>query len=99
MALDFSENTTKDYGINMDKTFFPSMAIAIAAVAAALTYKSTFEITAMQGNISSAIEKGIDPVAVRCAYASQNDNVCVAYAITHGSLPSVSPQPSSSKKK
>ena len=99
MALDFSENTTKDCGTNMDKIFYPSMAAAICAVMGALTYKTTFEITAMQSNISAAIEKGIDPVAVRCAYASKDDNICVAYAITHGSTPSVSEPPPAPRKK
>ena len=99
MALDFSENTTKDCGTNMDKIFYPSVAVAICAVMGALTYKTTFEIKAMQSNISAAIEKGIDPVAVRCAYASKDDNVCVVYAITHGSVPSVSEPPQAPKKK
>jgi hypothetical protein len=37
----------------------------------------------------SAIVKGIDPVAVRCAYASERDVVCVAYAASH--QPAVKP--------
>lgn len=34
----------------------------------------------MSRNIENGIVKGIDPVAVRCAYATSSDNVCVAYA-------------------
>lgn len=34
----------------------------------------------MAKNIDNAIAKGIDPVAVRCAYAKENDVVCVAFA-------------------
>ena len=97
MALDFSENTTKDCGTNMDKIYFTSLVVAICAVMGSLTYKTTFEITAMQTNITAAIEKGIDPVAVRCAYASKDDNVCVAYAITHGSTPTAVPEPAKKK--
>lgn len=37
----------------------------------------------MSKNIEDAIEKGIDPLSVRCAYASEIDAVCVAYAYTH----------------
>ena len=37
----------------------------------------------MHINIETAISKGIDPIAVRCSYASPTDNVCLAYAITH----------------
>lgn len=34
---------------------------------------------AMKSNIESAIVKGIDPIAVKCAYG-YSDNVCVVYA-------------------
>lgn len=37
----------------------------------------------MHVNVESAIAKGIDPIAVRCSYASPTDNVCIAFAITH----------------
>jgi thiazole synthase ThiGH ThiG subunit len=40
----------------------------------------------MANNIDNAIEKGIDPITVRCAYAEATDNVCLAYAITHKPL-------------
>jgi hypothetical protein len=33
----------------------------------------------MKSNIESAIVKGIDPIAVKCAYGS-SDPVCVVYA-------------------
>lgn len=35
---------------------------------------------AMKSNIESAIVKGIDPLAVKCAYGS-DDATCVAYAM------------------
>ena len=34
----------------------------------------------MARNIDNAITKGIDPIAVRCSYARENDVVCVAFA-------------------
>lgn len=40
----------------------------------------------MSKNIESAINKGIDPIAVRCSYAEPTDNVCLAYAITHNTV-------------
>jgi len=58
------------------------------------TYYSQHKTQAMQSNIESAIVKGIDPLAVRCAY-EQGDNVCIAYAISHGKVDS---QSLSSKK-
>ena len=34
----------------------------------------------MSKNIQEAISKGIDPLTVRCSYASETDNICVAFA-------------------
>lgn len=48
-----------------------------------ITFYNYFETQAIKSNIESAIVKGIDPVAVKCAY-SLSDNVCVAYAVAHG---------------
>lgn len=38
----------------------------------------------MAANIENAIAKGVDPLSVRCTYASGTDTVCVAYAASHG---------------
>jgi hypothetical protein len=40
-------------------------------------------LKSVERNVESAIVKGIDPVAVRCAYANASDVVCVAYAASH----------------
>ena len=56
--------------------------VIITALACATFYNYT-QTQAIKSNIESAIVKGIDPVAVKCAYA-HSDNVCVAYAISHG---------------
>lgn len=34
----------------------------------------------MSKNIEHAIEKGIDPVLVRCSYAGKDDIVCITFA-------------------
>lgn len=52
------------------------------------TYYNHHKTEAMKSNIESAIVKGIDPVAVRCAY-EHSDSVCIAYAISHGKAESV----------
>jgi hypothetical protein len=46
----------------------------------------------MANNVTDAIEKGIDPLSVRCAYASEIDAVCVAYAYT-SKTPDFKPAP------
>ena len=37
-------------------------------------------ITALSSSIETASARGIDPVAVRCAYATTNDTICIVYA-------------------
>jgi hypothetical protein len=54
--------------------------ISIITVAASITYYHTQRDFAMKSNIESAIVKGIDPVAVKCAYGKGSDPVCVVYA-------------------
>lgn len=44
------------------------------------------EVGMMTKNIETAINKGIDPIAVRCSYADPDDRVCLAYAITHKTI-------------
>jgi hypothetical protein len=53
--------------------------IAVISSLAIATYHINDRIL-MAKNIDNAISKGIDPVAVRCAYAQENDVVCVAFA-------------------
>ncbi len=55
--------------------------ISIIAVVTGVTYYNLKRDEAMKSNIESAIVKGIDPVAVKCAYGYA-DNVCVVYAAT-----------------
>jgi hypothetical protein len=34
----------------------------------------------MAGNIEAAVQKGVDPLSVRCSYAKSDDIVCVTLA-------------------
>lgn len=34
----------------------------------------------MAENINKAVEKGIDPLSVRCSYVSSQDIICIAFA-------------------
>jgi hypothetical protein len=47
-----------------------------------ITYYNIKKDEAVKSNIESAIVKGIDPLAVRCAYDS-NNSTCVVYAAVH----------------
>lgn len=61
---------------------FASAAVLIAAtLIASITYYNIKRDEALKSSIESAIVKGIDPMAVRCAYGA-SDSVCLVYAAT-----------------
>lgn len=49
----------------------------------ALSTSTIHSNSLMSKNIDNAIDKGIDPIAVRCAYAKPGDQICLAYSMTH----------------
>jgi hypothetical protein len=51
-----------------------------------LTFYYDNQNKAIKSNIESAIVKGIDPIAVRCSYSSERDNICLAYAMSHSKV-------------
>ena len=53
--------------------------LSIISITTGVVYYNVKRDEAMKSNIESAIVKGIDPVAVKCAYGYA-DNVCVVYA-------------------
>ena len=69
----------KEFIMN-DNVFTVSMLIAIVSFIGSITFYKYNELKSVERNVESAIVKGIDPVAVRCAYAGERDVVCVAYA-------------------
>jgi hypothetical protein len=66
--------------IMSDRVFVISVLIGVITLICSVTFYKYNELHALRSNIESAIVKGIDPVAVRCAYSDQRDIVCVAYA-------------------
>jgi len=63
--------------------FIISMLIATLALIATFGYIKLAELKSMERNIESAIVKGIDPLAVRCAYGDSSW-ICMQYAGSHG---------------
>jgi hypothetical protein len=53
--------------------------ILVCSIIAVTTYKLKEDVLKNQ-NIEQAINKGIDPLPVRCSYSSSQDTICVAYA-------------------
>jgi hypothetical protein len=76
----------KEFIMN-DNVFTVSFLIAFIALIGSVTFYHYSELKSVERNIESAIVKGIDPVAVRCAYSSSTDVICVAYAATSSQLP------------
>jgi hypothetical protein len=66
-----------------DRVFIISVLIGVMSLIGSLTFYQYSELKSVERNVESAIVKGIDPVAVRCAYASERDVVCVAYGASH----------------
>jgi hypothetical protein len=52
------------------------------AIIGGLSYYSIVDRKLMADNIDRAIEKGVDPLSVRCSFAKADDIVCVSYATT-----------------
>jgi hypothetical protein len=77
---------TKLRGMIMeDRVFIISILIAVMTLIGSITFYQYSQLQAMKFNIENAIVKGIDPVAVRCAYANERDVICVAHAASAGS--------------
>lgn len=53
--------------------------LALGALVTSVTYYHIKKDEALKSSIESAIVKGIDPMAVRCAYGA-SDSVCLVYA-------------------
>ena len=68
-----------------DHVFTICVTVAVCSLIGATTFYKFTELKSVERNVESAIVKGIDPVAVRCAYANERDMVCVAYGASHTS--------------
>ena len=66
---------TKDF-----KTYIISIAVVLVSAILSLTYYHVNDRMLMSKNIDSAIAKGLDPISVRCSFATTADTICVAYA-------------------
>lgn len=69
-----------------DSVFTVCLTVAIITLIGSITFYKHSELKSVERNVESAIVKGIDPIAVRCAYANERDVVCVAYG-SHGPTP------------
>jgi ATP/ADP translocase len=64
----------------VENIFTVAIVTAFITLVGSITYFKVIELNKIESNVQSALEKGIDPLAVRCAYATQTDTICIAYA-------------------
>ena len=57
-----------------------SATLILLALIGGMTLFYTNDRKLMAANVDSAISKGIDPLSVRCSYASSSDIICIAFA-------------------
>lgn len=73
-----SETTAKSN--NVQSILVVCVTIITLAIVAGATMYNLNDRKLMADNIDKAIEKGVDPMTVRCSYASSQDLICVAFA-------------------
>jgi hypothetical protein len=69
----------------MNKEFTTVMVCLTVAGCAAIAALSIYNINDrnnMAKNIDSAIQKGVDPISVKCAYETNANAVCIAYSMS-----------------
>lgn len=81
------EETTKQTK-NVIMTLIVCATIVALSLVGSSTYFNLNDRELMAENINKAIEKGVDPMSVRCSYANGQDLICVAFA-TSSSNPNV----------
>jgi hypothetical protein len=59
--------------------FIIAVTLGVITLICSMAHNQYTELKSMERNIESAIVKGIDPVAVKCAYSPQS-TMCTVYA-------------------
>lgn len=62
-------------------TVIVCITLAVCSSIAAFTIYNMNDRNNMAKNIESAIQKGIDPISVKCAYETAANAVCIAYSM------------------
>ena len=73
--------------------------IVLTSVVVSYTMYNLNDRNNMAKNIEAAINKGVDPLSVKCAFISGYDPVCVAYAASGGTSVISTTQNSTASKK
>ncbi len=57
-----------------------ALVICFCSVIGSVTYYNVVQQQKFAENLKYAMERGIDPMVIRCSYDKMNDVTCVAYA-------------------
>jgi hypothetical protein len=74
-----------------------SITLVMVTLTLSILYYNVHKDELMSKNIETAVSKGIDPLAVRCSYANNQDIVCIAYAASASTSPTSAPSLQSRK--
>ena len=61
-----------------------SITVVLLSIIVAISYVTVNDRKLMAANIENAIQKGIDPLTVRCSYVRDYDTICIAHAAANG---------------
>lgn len=58
------------------------IAVTLVIISGFVAYNNYNEkqLASLEKSLENATSRGINPLAVRCAYASSTDNICIVYA-------------------
>jgi hypothetical protein len=77
-----STETKESYKMQKEiLTIIVCITVAVCSSIAAFTIYNLNDRNNMAKNIESAIQKGIDPISVKCAYETNTNAVCIAYSM------------------
>jgi hypothetical protein len=77
-----STETKESYKMQKEiLTVIVCITVAVCSSIAAFTIYNLNDRNNMAKNIESAIQKGIDPITVKCAYETNTNAVCIAYSM------------------
>lgn len=82
----------------LSSLFIVCITLIILSITGGFGYYHLQDRKLMEKGVSEAINKGIDPMSVRCSYAPETDTVCVAFAYSKQSKVIPIEPPTSLKK-
>jgi len=75
------DNQRKGFNMKTATELIVAIALLIFTAIVALSIYKYNERSMLSRNIEIAMEKGVNPLAVRCSYAKQDDAICIAYTL------------------